>query len=38
VPDLRPEEARAAKESAEVIVRRVLDWLEKHPAVKTDGA
>jgi hypothetical protein len=30
-PDLRPEEARAAKESAEVIVRRVLDWLDKHP-------
>jgi hypothetical protein len=34
VPDLRPEEARAAKESAEVIVRRVLDWLEKHPGTR----
>ncbi len=29
-PDLRPEEARAARESAEVIVRRVLDWLERN--------
>ncbi len=31
VPDLRPEEARSAKESAELVVRRVLDWLERHP-------
>jgi len=32
VPDLRPEEARAGKETAELVVRRVLDWLEKYPA------
>jgi hypothetical protein len=32
VPDLRPEEARAARESAEIIVRRILEWLEAHPA------
>jgi hypothetical protein len=31
-PDLRPEEARAAKATAELVVRRVLDWLEKYPA------
>ncbi len=32
VPDLRPEEARAARESAEIIVRRILEWLQEHPA------
>jgi hypothetical protein len=32
VPDLRPEEARAAKATAEEVVRCVLDWLEKYPA------
>lgn len=31
VPDLRPEEAREARETAEIVVRRVLDWLEKYP-------
>ncbi len=31
VPDLRPEEAREAKATAELIVRRVLDWLQKYP-------
>lgn len=31
VPDLRPEEARDAKQTAELVVRRVLDWLEKYP-------
>jgi hypothetical protein len=31
VPDLRPEEARDAKTTAELVVRRVLDWLEKFP-------
>ena len=31
VPDLRPEEARAATATAEEVVRCVLDWLEKHP-------
>jgi hypothetical protein len=30
-PDLRPDEARAAKATAELVVRRVLDWLEKYP-------
>jgi hypothetical protein len=29
VPDLRPEEAREAKAVAELVVRRILDWLEK---------
>jgi hypothetical protein len=29
-PDLRPEEARKAKATAELVVRRVLDWLEKY--------
>lgn len=28
--DLRPEEARDAKATAEVVLRRVLDWLKKH--------
>ena len=31
IPDLRPEEARDAKASAEQVVRRVLDWLERFP-------
>jgi hypothetical protein len=31
VPDLRPDEARDAKRTAELVVRRVLDWLERHP-------
>ena len=31
VPDLRPEEARAARETAELVVRRIMDWLERHP-------
>ncbi|MGJ5134360.1 hypothetical protein [Bradyrhizobium oligotrophicum] len=31
VPDLRPEEARHAKNTAELVVRRILDWLEKYP-------
>ncbi len=31
VPDLRPEEARDAKATAELVVRRVLDWLKKYP-------
>lgn len=30
-PDLRPEEAREAKAVAELVVRRVLDWLERYP-------
>lgn len=31
VPDLRPEEARDAKHTAELVVRSVLDWLAKFP-------
>lgn len=30
-PDLRPDEARAAKETAEQVVRAILDWLQKNP-------
>jgi hypothetical protein len=32
VPDLRPEEARDAGPTVELVVRSVLDWLEKYPA------
>ncbi|MDR3489797.1 MAG: hypothetical protein P4M05_33525 [Bradyrhizobium sp.] len=31
VPDLRPDEARDAKATADQVVRCVLDWLEKYP-------
>lgn len=31
VPDLKPEEARDALATAELTVRRVLDWLERYP-------
>ena len=31
VPDLRPDEAREAKATADLIVRRILDWLERYP-------
>jgi hypothetical protein len=30
-PDIRPEEARAAKETAEQVVRAIIDWLQKFP-------
>jgi hypothetical protein len=30
-PDLLPEAGRDAKTTAELVVRRVLDWLEKYP-------
>jgi hypothetical protein len=30
-PDIRPEEARDAKATAEQVVRCVLDWLQKNP-------
>lgn len=30
-PDIRPEEARDAKATAEQVVRAVLDWLQRHP-------
>lgn len=29
-PDLRPEEARDAKATAELVVRQIIDWLQKH--------
>lgn len=31
VPDLRPEDAREAKGTADLVVRRILDWLDKNP-------
>ncbi|UPG73708.1 hypothetical protein MVG78_06065 [Roseomonas gilardii subsp. gilardii] len=31
-PDLRPEEARDAKATADVVVRQILDWLRRHAA------
>lgn len=33
VPDLKPEEAREAIAVANLVVRRVLDWLQKSPAI-----
>jgi len=30
-PDLRPDEARDAKASAEQVVRAILDWLQRNP-------
>jgi hypothetical protein len=30
-PDIRPEEARDAKATADQVVRRVLDWLQRYP-------
>jgi len=32
IPDIRPDDAREAVETANAIVRAVLDWLERHPA------
>jgi hypothetical protein len=31
VPDLKPEQARDAKATAELVVRKVIDWLAKYP-------
>jgi hypothetical protein len=31
VPDLRPEESREAKATADLVVRRVLDWVRRYP-------
>jgi hypothetical protein len=31
VPDLKPEQARDGKATAELVVRRVIDWLAKYP-------
>jgi hypothetical protein len=36
--DLRPEEAREARESAEIIVRAILDWLQRYPALSPQQA
>ena len=30
-PDLKPEQARDAKATAELVVRKVIEWLERHP-------
>ena len=35
-PDLRPEEARDAQQTAEQVVRRIVDWLQQHPTQATD--
>ena len=31
IPDLRPEEAQDALRIAEMVIRRIIDWLERHP-------
>lgn len=31
-PDLRPEEARDAKATADLVVRAILEWLDRNPA------
>lgn len=36
--DLRPEEAREAKSTADLVVRRVIDWVTKHPARQAEPA
>lgn len=35
IPDTRPEEAREARETLDIILRRILDWLDAHPAPGT---
>lgn len=32
IPDLKPEEARDGVQTAEIVVRRVVEWLGRHPA------
>ncbi len=32
-PDLRPDEARDGRRTAELVVRRILDWLQRYPPV-----
>jgi hypothetical protein len=32
IPDLRPEEPRFARETCDIVVRAVLDWIERNPA------
>lgn len=36
IPDIRPDEAREAKATAELVVRRICDWLEAHPPTTAD--
>lgn len=31
IPDLRPEEARDAVQTVELVVRKIVDWLGRHP-------
>lgn len=31
LPDMRPEEARDARQTVELVVRQTLDWLDRHP-------
>jgi hypothetical protein len=33
IPDIKPEQAREAVQTCEAIVRRIVEWLEKHPPV-----
>lgn len=35
VPDLKPEQARDAIATAELVVRKVIEWLARHPASST---
>lgn len=35
IPDLRPEQATDAKQTAEIVVRRVIDWLSTRTATPT---
>ena len=37
LPDLKPEEARAAKDTAEQVVRAVLEWLERVSSVEAQS-
>jgi hypothetical protein len=38
IPDTRPEEAREALQSLDVVVRRILDWLDRHPVTAPSSA
>jgi hypothetical protein len=37
-PDLRPEEARDAKATADLVVRAVLEWLHRFPSAASPGS
>jgi len=32
IPDVRPEEAKDGIQTAEIVVRKIVDWLGRHPA------